>query len=65
MKHYLIIYNTIFKIKTLNTNKPNKEDIINKVYETWNTHKKITKEMIYISFKKPGISVKLDNSEKI
>ena len=64
MKQYLINYDSLFRINTLNKIKPTEEDIINKIYEIWNDGSKITKEMIFNSFKKPGISVKLDNSEK-
>lgn len=64
MKQYLITYDVLFRINTLNATKPTDEDIINKVYEIWNEDTKITKEMIYKSFIKPGITVKLDNTEK-
>ena len=64
MKQYLITYDSLFRIKTLNKIRHIEEDIINKIYEIWNDGSKITKEMIFNSFKKPEISVKLDNSEK-
>ena len=64
MKQYLINYDILFRINTLNNTEPTEEDFINKIYEIWNDDSKITKEMIFNSFKKPGISVKLDNSEK-
>lgn len=64
MKQYLLRFDVLFRINTLNANKPTDEDIINKVYEIWNDVTKITKEMIYKSFKKPGITIKLDNTEK-
>ncbi len=52
MKQYLLRFDVLFRINTLNANKPTDEDIINKVYEIWNDVTKITKEMIYKSFKK-------------
>ena len=64
MKQYILTYDSLFRIKNLNSAKPTEEDIINKIYEIRNVDSKIIKEMIYNSFKKPGISVKLDNSEK-
>ena len=64
MKQYLITYDALFRINTLYATKPTDEDIINKVYEIWNGDTKITKVMIYKYFKKPGITVKLDNNEK-
>ena len=63
MKQYLITYDSLFRIKTLNNIRPTEEDIINKIYEIWNDDSKIIKEIIFNSFNKPGISVKLDNSE--
>ena len=48
----------------MNKIKPREEEIIKEVFNIWNDPNKINKEMIFHSFKKTGISVKLDNSER-
>ena len=64
MKAYLHQIDTLYRIKTLNKIKPSEEEIIKEVFNIWIDPYKITKEMIFHSFKKTGISVKLDNSER-
>ena len=64
MKEYLHQFDTLYRIKTLNRIKPSEEELIKEVFNIWNDPNKITLYMmIFHSFKKTGISVKLDNSE--
>ena len=48
----------------MNRIKPSEEELIKEVFNIWNDPNKITRDMIFHSFKKTGISVKLDNSER-
>ena len=64
MKEYLHQFDTLYRIKTLNRIKPSEEELIKEVFNIWNDPNKITRDMIFHSFKKTGISVKLDNSER-
>ena len=64
MKEYLHQFDTLYRIKILNRIKPSEEEIIKEVFNIWNDPNKITGDMIFRSFKKTGISVKLDNSER-
>ena len=64
MKEYLHQFDTLYRIKTLNRIKPSEEELIKEVFNIWNDPNKITWDMIFHSFKKTGISVKLDNSER-
>ena len=52
-----------FRIKNFNTQKPNRDDIINEIVNLWYNHDLISPKNIISSFKCTGISVKLDGSE--
>jgi hypothetical protein len=54
---------TDFRIKNKNIDHPNKNEIINMFRDIW--YNKVKKQSIIKSFKKAGISIKIDGGEKI
>lgn len=53
-----------FRIKNLNSKKPNRDDIINAVFNLWYNVDLISRKNIISSFKFTVISVKLDGTEQ-